>query len=231
MAEIVLFGATAFEKRLSDIIEEDSDIKVVAFCVDRAYKHGNTLNNRPIIAFDELKKAYPPQHFDVLVGIGYKDMNGLRAAKYSLLKEMGYSCPNFVSSQAHVDKSTHLGQGNIVLGDAFIDYECELGDSNIIECGAHIAHNCTIGNFNYFSPSTCLGGTVHVGNRCFLGLHCTVRSAVKLEDKCLIGAGAYVDKNVPTDRVIVPARSKMLNQRSDEVSILVSKDRQWEECM
>ena len=43
-----------------------------------------------------------------------------------------------------------------------------------------------------------------------------VKNSVKIGNKCLIGAGAYVNKEVKDGEVVVPAKSVVLDKKSDE---------------
>ena len=52
--------------------------------MDKAYIKCETLCGVPVVAFEDIEKAYPPDKFKMLIGIGYKDMNSLRELKFNL---------------------------------------------------------------------------------------------------------------------------------------------------
>lgn len=218
--DIVLFGATEFEKRLKYYIETFTENRVVAFCVDRDYIIASEFCENPVIALDELPDRYSPENYFALVGIGYKDMNNLRRKKYEQLKLFGYKFYNFVHPKAYIDPSAVLGEGNIIMGNNYIDYKTEIGNGNIIECGNVIAHECKIGDFNYFAPGVSCGGKVIIKNNCFFGLNATIRSAVSIEPYSLIGAGCFISQTTEKYGAYASARSVKLAKKSPEINIL-----------
>lgn len=227
MKKVVIFGAKEFECRLKYYIDNYTDDKVSAFCVDEQYRTESVFCGVPVICSYEICSMYPPEGYEMLVGIGYKNMNDLRMQKTVWAKLLGYRLYNLIHRTAFLDKSVSLGGGNIILGNVFIDYKTQIGDGNIIEIGTHIAHECKIGNYNYLSPKTLLGGKVILGNNNFCGLGSIVRSAVNVESYVLLGAASYADRKVGANSVIVPARSKKLYKESREMEILYQGEKEW----
>ena len=224
--KIIIFGAKEFEKRLKYYIETYSEDRVNAFCVDRNYLEYNEYCGVPVVAFDEIDKRFPPDTYVALVGIGYKNMNVLRAQKARELQMRNYELYNFVHPTAFVDPTVVLGGGNIILSNVVIEYYSQIGCGNIFESGTVISHECKIGNFNYFSPGVITGGKVLIKDNCFLGLNSTIRSAIKLGSYVLAGAGSYLSKNVENSEVIVPSRNIKLNKKSSEINILFTEKTQ-----
>lgn len=224
MKEIILFGAKEFEKRLKYYIETYSENRVRAFCVDKEYMDQDEFCGVPVISTDNITELFPPHSFELLVGIGYRDMNGLRRKKFEEFKSKGYFLYNFIHPSAQIDPSAELGEGNIILSNAVIDYRTRVGNSNIIESGTIISHECDVNSFNYFAPGVVCGGKVHVGNNCFFGLNAVLRSAIKISDHTLIGAGCYLDENSDEYGVYVPERKVKLKKKSTEMNIIYRED-------
>lgn len=225
--KIIIFGATETEQRFRYYIENQTDDKVSAFCVDAAYKKTELFHDCPVVTYEEVEKIYSPQDYQFLIGIGYKNMNDVRKEKFYAVKQKGYSLYNFIHKDAFVDPSVELGEGNIILAGCLLDYHTTLGNGNIVELGTRIPHECKIGDFNYFASSCSLGGKVHVENNCFFGINTTIRSAATIKQYTLIGAGAYVDRNTEPFSVIVPPRSISLSRSSREMNLLLQGDKKW----
>lgn len=229
MKEVVIFGAKEFEKRLKHYIENYTNDKVVAFCVDPQYRTESEFCEIPVIGSDVVSKEYPSDKYEILVGIGYKNMNELRKQKSIWAKGEGYHLYNLVHSTAFIDKTVSMGEGNIILGGVFIDYKSQIGDGNIIEIGSNISHECRIGNYNYLSPRTVLGGKVKLGDNNFAGINSVLRSNINVSNYALLGASSYTDKDVDPESVIVPARSIKLNKKSFEMKLLYQGGKEWSE--
>ncbi len=220
MKKIVVFGAKNFEKRLKYYIENYSNDKVCAFCVDEEYLKERELCGLPIVSSKEIISKFPPDEYCMLVGIGYKNMNNLRMKKFNEFATKGYDFYNFIHPSVHIDKTVNLGIGNIIMSNVIFDYESSIGSCNIIECGTIISHECIIGNYNYFSPGVVVGGKAIIENNCFVGLNSTIRSAVKLRAYSLVGAGCYVDENTVEYGVYVPIKKTRLSKKSVDMEII-----------
>lgn len=224
-SKVIIFGAKEFEKRLKYYIETYSNDKVAAFCVDREYIENDRFCEVPVVAFDEIEEKYPPETYVALVGIGYKNMNSIRAQKTGELQKKHYKLYDFIHPTAAVDPSVILGGGNIVLSNVTIEYNSRIGCGNIFESGTVISHECQVGDFNYFSPGVISGGKVLIGDNCFFGLNATIRSAIKVESYAFAGAGSYLNDNTEKYEVVVPCRNIKLSKKSTEINILYTEKR------
>lgn len=88
-----------------------------------------------------------------------------------------------------------------------------VGDGNIFYPKSMVAHHTWIGGFNYFSIACSVAGKVMIGNQNFFGNNATTKDKITIENRNLIGAGAYVDKNLKDDQVIVPQKSIVLKDK------------------
>ena len=61
----------------------DSDYRVVAHTVDGAYLTESTFQGVPVVPFEELPRAFPPEDHMMFVALSYAKMNAIRAAKYA----------------------------------------------------------------------------------------------------------------------------------------------------
>lgn len=230
MKKVIIFGASTFEERLAHIIKEQGKDEVVAFCVDQEYRREKKAYGYPVLIPEELQEKYSPTECEILVGLGYKEMNSIRAKKCDFFINQNYNLYNFIHDTVYIEPSVVLGQGNIIFANVTIDYRSNIGNGNIFEVGTTIAHECSIGNYNYFAPRVTLGGKVNVTNKSFWGIGSIGRSAIEVQESALIGAGAYVDKDVSASVVIVPQRSKALSKKSSEMNILYKGGKSWKEC-
>lgn len=191
--------------------------------MDKAYIKCETLCGVPVVAFEDIEKAYPPDKFKMLIGIGYKDMNSLRELKFNQAKEKAYKMFTFIHPDANVDESSVIGEGSIILRGANIDYRAKIGRNVLIEAGCNISHDTIVFDHCYVSPGVTVGGNAVIKNNCFIGLNATVRSAVTLQPFTVIGAGAYIDKSTEEYGVYVPSRCVKLDKSSKDINLFYKK--------
>lgn len=72
-----------------------SQFNVAAFTVDAAYIQKPFLNGIPVVPFESLQKQYPPAEYEILIAIGYKQMNIVRAKKSARMRCDGVQYAEF----------------------------------------------------------------------------------------------------------------------------------------
>ena len=99
---VVIFGIGDFARVASVYLTHDSPHEVAAFTVHREYLTSPSLLGKPVVPFEELDRDYPPDRFDMLVAIGFKGINKVRAALYHECKARGYELIRSICSKAAV---------------------------------------------------------------------------------------------------------------------------------
>lgn len=209
---VIMIGNTDFSKLMTYYINEFSDALVEVYSVDKEYIKENTFNGKEVVAFEEIEKLYPPEKYDVYIGIGYRNMSNVKAKKIEKCKAKGYKIIGFTHPTAIID-CEFIGEGNTFLEGVIISGQSKIGNNNFFWNGTNVSHNADIGSNNFFTPSSTLAGNVNVKNNCLFGSNCTVKNGVNIADYTLIGAGAYVSDDTEPYSVIVPSRSIVLKHR------------------
>ncbi len=214
MKDLVILGGGSFAKLLHCYLKEEGKRNVAAFAVEKKYLNDtSTQEGLPVVAFETVEELYPPNKYEIIMGIGYSGMNSLRERLFYEAKKKGYYIASFIHSTATIAKDAVIGEGNIIFEKSLIQSFCEIGSGNLIWYDVKIAHNDKIGSFNTFAGNSSLSGFVNIANRCFLGNSCTVINNVNIADETLVGLGAVVKADTMPKSVIVPARSVVLPQK------------------
>ena len=140
-----------------------------------------------------------------------KDLQKTREEKYCEMLNKGYRFPNVVQPGAHV--SGMLGKGNIVMAGAVVGPRCSIADCNILWQNCVLSHDNEIGDFNNISPTASFSGYARAGSHCLIGNGAQLNNFVVVNDWALVGAGAYAREDVPTEAVLAPPRSYVLDGR------------------
>lgn len=166
-----------------------------------------------LISFEKLETYYPPNEVEVILGIGYSQMNDVRKKMFFACKKRGYNIASFVHPTAVVSKDIVLGEGNIILENTVIQPFVEIGAGNLFWHNVKIAHDDKIGSFNTFAQNTSVAGVVNIGNNCFFGNSSIILNRKNIADYTLVGAGAICKADTNPYDVIVPAKGVVLEHR------------------
>lgn len=208
MKDIVVFGA-GDAGELADFYFARAGRKVAAFVVDDREKAPALLQGRPVVAFADLMKAYPPSKFDAFVAIGYSKMNTVRREKFLTFKKLGYVLANCVSQTASVNP-LKIGENNMIQEGVIIQPFAEIGDNCVFWGGTHIGHHSKVASHCFFGPRVAVAGHVHIGETSFLGINSTIKNHVKIGRGVLVAAGALVVEDVPDEMLVRGLKSKMV---------------------
>lgn len=219
MRNLIIFGDTPFAQRLFRYIQFEAKDKVVAFTQEKNFMNHSSLQGVPVLPFETLDKSMK-EGFEIVIGIGYAQMNQLKRKIYNKCKEKGYKVATYISSKALV-YADMIGEGCFIAPGAVIGPDCRLGICNYLESSVILSHDTTLGDFNFLSTNAVFGGNSKVGDNCFFGLHSTVRDGISIASNNLFGSSSNILKSISyIGGVFVgnPAR-QLVDKKSDNTII------------
>jgi sugar O-acyltransferase (sialic acid O-acetyltransferase NeuD family) len=199
---VVIFGAGTLAEMAAVYLSRDSPRDVLAYTVDGQYADAHRFRGLPLIAFEELLESHPPDRVDLLVAIGYSQVNGVRQGVYERCRDLGYGFVRYVSSKACVMSDEDVGDNTFVFEANVIQPAVTIGNNVVVWAGSHIGHHSRIEDHCFIAPRAAISGHVAVGERSFIGLNATLRDGITVGRRCVIGAGAVVLRDQPADTVL-----------------------------
>jgi sugar O-acyltransferase (sialic acid O-acetyltransferase NeuD family) len=205
---IVVFGDTPFASMVAYCVMHDSAWTVAAFTVHQRFIADTRRDGVPLVPFETIAETHPPGEYRMLIALGPRRMNELRAAVFRDAKRLGYECLSYVSSRSSVAANVSMGDHCLVFEHAILQPFVTLGDDVIVRGGAHLSHHCTIGDHVFIGAEVAMAGQCTVGDQAFLGVGAVVRDRVRIASRSLIGAGAVIVRDTESDQVYLgnPAR-------------------------
>jgi sugar O-acyltransferase (sialic acid O-acetyltransferase NeuD family) len=188
---LVVFGTGDIAQLAHFYFSTDSDYEIAAFTVDRAYLSEEQFCDRPVVAFDEVDKAYPSGEHEMFIALSYSGLNAVRKEKFLAARERGYRLASYVSSRATV-LGQEIGDNCFILEDNTIQPFVRIGHNVTLWSGNHIGHHSVIGDHCFVASHVVISGGVHVGESCFIGVNATLRDHIRIGDRCVIGASALM---------------------------------------
>ncbi len=193
--KVVIYGLGDFALVAHAYLTGDQRYEVVAFTADKKEIISPELFQLPVIPFEEIEHHYPPSSYHMLVAIGYKKLNQLRAEKYYQAKQKGYQLISYIHPTVYLWDNVKVGDNCFILENVVLQPFVEIGANVVLWSGSNISHHSVIKDHCFIAPAVVIASHVTVGQYCFLGINSTIRDQLVIAQKCIIGAGSVVVKD------------------------------------
>jgi sugar O-acyltransferase (sialic acid O-acetyltransferase NeuD family) len=195
MRKVIIFGLKDYAELAHYYLAHDSSDDVVAFCVHRDYMPADQMFlGLPVIPFEEVASLYPPGDYFFFVPMSPKAMNRDREKIYLAVKDMGYQCISYVSSQA-TTFGNEIGENCFILENNTIQPFTKIGNNVALWSGNHIGHHGIIRDHVTFTSHVVMSGHCDIGAYSFFGVNSTLRNALKIAEGSFIAMSAAVVKD------------------------------------
>lgn len=210
--KLVIFGVGDYASLAWYVLTHDSDYEVVAFAVDAAFLQAPAHQGLPVVAFERLAHTHPPDQFELLITLGPRQLNGLRARRYQSAKAAGYRFATWVSSRAITWGDLHVGENCMVYEGAIVKPFARIGHNSVLISGCNVSHHVVVEDHVFVAAGAMVAGGARLCERVFLGLGSMVCDGVVVAPRCMVGAGAVVTANTEPDGLYigVPAKRRPL---------------------
>lgn len=196
--KIIIFGTNDFAELADFYLEKDSHqtrvadrAEVVAFTVNKEYLKESSFRNKPVVAFEDIEKQFPPEQHFFFAPLA---SNKLRKTIFDQAKAKGYRFISYVSDKAAIF-SNEIGENCFILEDNTIQPFVTIGNNVIMWSGNHIGHHSVIKDFVFFSSHVVLSGHCKVEPFSWFGVNSTIRDNLTIAEGTLVAMGACVTKN------------------------------------
>ena len=112
---VVIFGDGNMGQVAHFYLTHDSPYEVAAFTVDAKHIQGQQFQGLALVPFEEILESYPPDCYCMLVALGYRKVNEVRAQKYNEAKAKGYELISYVSTRSVMWGDTKIGENCFIL--------------------------------------------------------------------------------------------------------------------
>lgn len=192
---VIIIGGGGHAKVLLDALLK-SGIPVAGILDPDTSLHGNRLLGVQILGGDELLSDFPPQHYDLVNGVGSIKLPHARRMAFIKLKDSGYNFATVVHPSAIIGSEVELGEGSQIMAGTILQSGCRVGYNTIINTRSSLDHDCSIGSHCHIAPGATLSGGVKIGNGVHIGTGATVIQNISIGNDCLIAAGAVVVSDI-----------------------------------
>ena len=221
MAKVVIFGIGRGADTAFRYLSRDSPHEICAFTVDRRFFDQPSFHGRPVVEYENVASAYPPEEYHMFVPLGFQGMNSVRAERYLDAKRRGYRFISYCSSRHSAIEDVRIGENCFILDGQSFNLDVTIGDNVTIWSANHVGDRTVIGHHVWISSHVTLSGDVKVGDHCFFGVNSCVSNNVTVGARTFVGANVLISQDTPERSVYVaPASSRVAMDSERFLSML-----------
>ena len=205
MKRLIIFGIGQIADVAHYLFTEDSSFEVSGFTVDNNYCDRSEHLGIPVVPFEIVTEAFPPDDFSIFIAMGYRDLNKRRSSKVAEALSKGYELASYASSRAWLWSGFRAKPNTMIMEHNTIQPYATIGENCILWSGNHIGHHTRIGDNVFIASHAVISGSVVIGDNSFIGVNATLRDNIVLGCDCVVGAGALVLSDGP-NKAVYPGR-------------------------
>lgn len=223
MRKTVIYGNGAMARVLHSYARKQLDI--VGFTVDdHCIAAGETqFCQKPLIPFSRAAEAFPPNQCDIIVAVGYAEMNRLRERKCEEALRMGYALGRYLHAGLILHEGVSIGAGSIILDHVSIHPGCCIGKNVFISSNVNIGHDCVIEDGNWINAGVAIAGGSRIGAGCFFGVNASVGHGISVGSRNFIAANTFIGSDTQADQVYLSEAGQRLKMRSQDFLAMTSE--------
>lgn len=201
MSKLVIYGNGAMARVLYAYARRSMD--VAGFTVDDACieQAGSGFQGLPLAPFSRVREAFDPVDHEMIIAVGYLEMNALRQRKYLEAREMGYRFASYVHDSVLRHDDLVIEENCIILDHVSIHPGSRIGPGSFISSNVNIGHDCQVGAGNWINAGVSIAGGCRIGEGCFFGVNASTGHGLEIGSRNFIAANTLVNKNTRDDEV------------------------------
>jgi len=191
-----------------------SGLRVSAFTIEGEFCTESHFKEKPVVNFNDLANLYPPDEFDVMIAIGYQDMNQQRERIFNECKAKGYYLAPYIHPSVTYFSEEQVSEGTIILDHVTIQPAASIGKNTYVWSNSVIAHGSQVMDNCWVAAGSIIAGDAVIGNNTFLGVNSTIGHNTHLGKHTFVGANTLVAKNTADNTAIISAEGEKLRLNS-----------------
>ena len=147
---------------------------------------------------------------DFVVAIGNEF--GFARCKISnlLINEHNLKPVNVISSDSYIDRTSKIGEGNIVMPGVRVNKFVNIGNFNILGLGALVEHESQITNGIHLMGSSLINGRVYIQDYSTIGSGSVIFPDITISENSFVGACSMVNRDTEANSIVTGTPAKFL---------------------
>lgn len=210
----VIYGNGAIAKLLFSYARHSIDI--VGFTVDDICIIDNVDSylGLPLVPFSRVEKQFDPVLHQMIIAMGFIEMNDLRIRKYLEAKQKGYRFASLVHDSVLMHTDVVIEENCIILDHVSIHPGCRIGRGTFISSNVNIGHDCIFGEANWINSGVSIAGGCNIGAGCFFGVNSSAGHGLHIGARNFIAANTLINRHTEEDQVYLSEPGQLFKLKS-----------------
>ena len=210
----LIYGNGAIAKILFSYARHSMEF--CGFTVDDSCIENNSDSflGKPLVPFSTVHEMFDPNTHNMIIAMGFIDMNEMRNEKYVTAKEKGYSFASYIHPSVLIHDDVIVDENCIILDHVSIHPGCKIGHGTFVSSNVNIGHDCLIGNSNWINSGVSIAGGCNIGQGCFFGVNSSVGHGVKVGARNFIAANTLLNNSSNDDQVYLSEPGQLFRLKS-----------------
>ncbi len=192
------------------------NMNIVGFTVDDAciVNNVNTYLGLPLVPFSDVEKHFAPISHNMIIAIGFIEMNALRKRKYLEARQKGFCFASFIHESVLMHDDVVIEDNCIILDHVSIHPGCRIGRSTFVSSNVNIGHDCIVGETNWINSGVAIAGGCTIGEGCFFGVNSSAGHDLRIGAGNFIAANTFINKHTEDDQVYLSEQGQLFKLKS-----------------
>jgi len=221
--KLIIYGDSSYAEMLAHYFNSDSEYRVVAYCVDEAYRTRDEIEGVPVIALDQIASHFSPKEHHIFAAIGYKSVRTHKKL-FEKIEALSFPVASYISTEAIVDSTCTIKENCLILPGVILEPHVTIEKNCFINSGATVCHHAKIKAHSILAAKSLIGGYVTVGESSLIGFHATVTELLSLGDETLLAAGSVLLEDAEAHTLYAGTPAKEVRKHSDTGIVLKVKN-------
>jgi len=210
----VIYGNGAMARVLFSYARHS--LQIAGFTVDDAFCAADRFCGLPLVPFSNVEASFDPAHYDMIMAVGFIDMNLLRERKFQEAVSRGYRFASYIHSSVIIHDDVTICDNTIILDHVSIHPGCRIGRSTFISSNVNIGHDCEIGDGNWINSGVAIAGGCRIGRCSVFGVNASVAHAIHVGERNFIAANTLINRPTKDDEVHLSHAGTLFRLRSQQ---------------
>jgi sugar O-acyltransferase (sialic acid O-acetyltransferase NeuD family) len=163
----------------------------------------------PLVPFSRVTQVFDPHDHEMIIAVGYIEMNALRQRKYEEASAMGYRFASYLAPGFVRHDEVEIADNCVILDGVTIHAGSRIGRGTFISSNVNIGHDCQIGENGWISAGVAIAGGCTVGAGSFFGVNAALGHGVALGARNYVGATTLITRSTQDDQVHLSAAGEL----------------------
>jgi len=169
----------------------------------------------PLVPFSRVEAQFPPASHNMIIAVGFIEMNELRARKSLEARQKSYGLTTYVHDSVCMHDDVTIEENCMILDHVSIHPGCTIGEGTFVSSNVNIGHHCSVGGYNWINSGVALGGGCQVGEACFFGVNASAAHDLRIGARNFIAANTLINKHTEDDQVYLSEPGQLFRLKSE----------------